>query len=169
MTIAIIGDLDPRFRLARTSAVYGYSMTSWSCPVSSGRAGQSIEELHYYCKCINASDPTEGSWNALLWRHNEHDSVSNHQPRGCLLERLFRRRSKKTSKAPRHWPLCGEFTGTGEFPAQRASYAENVSIWWRHHGKYHWLHCKLWKWQIPCSEREDLHQKRGIPFQWQGQ
>ena len=22
----------------------------------------------------------------------------------------------------------------GEFPAQRASYAENVSIWWRHHG-----------------------------------
>ena len=29
--------------------------------------------------------------------------------------------------------LCGEFTGTGEFPAQRASNAENVSIWWRHH------------------------------------
>ena len=26
-----------------------------------------------------------------------------------------------------------EFTGTGEFPAQRASYAEDVSIWWRHH------------------------------------
>ena len=22
---------------------------------------------------------------------------------------------------------------TGEFPAQRASYPENVSIWWRHH------------------------------------
>ena len=41
---------------------------------------------------------------------------------------------KKNIKAPRHWPLCGEFTGTGEFPAQRASYAENVSIWWRHHG-----------------------------------
>ena len=35
-------------------------------------------------------------------------------------------------KAPRHWPLCGEFPG--EFPAQRASNAENVSIWWRHHG-----------------------------------
>ena len=41
--------------------------------------------------------------------------------------------SKGNIKAPRHWPLCGEFTGTGEFPAQRASYAENVSIWWRHH------------------------------------
>ena len=23
--------------------------------------------------------------------------------------------------------------GTGEFPAQRASNAENVPIWWRHH------------------------------------
>ena len=40
---------------------------------------------------------------------------------------------KVNIKAPRHWPLWGEFTGTGEFPAQRASYAENVSIWWRHH------------------------------------
>ena len=34
----------------------------------------------------------------LRWRHNHHDSVSNHQPHGCLLNRLFRRRSKKTSK-----------------------------------------------------------------------
>ena len=40
---------------------------------------------------------------------------------------------KENIKAPRHWPLCGEFTGTGEFPAQRASYAENFSIWWRRH------------------------------------
>ena len=37
-------------------------------------------------------------FNALRWRHNDHDGVSNHQPRGCLLNRLFRRRSKKTSK-----------------------------------------------------------------------
>ena len=34
----------------------------------------------------------------LHWRHNYHDGVSNHQPHGCLLNRLFRRRSKKTSK-----------------------------------------------------------------------
>ena len=31
---------------------------------------------------------------------------------------------KENIKAPRHWPLCGDFTGTGEFPAQMASYAE---------------------------------------------
>ena len=40
---------------------------------------------------------------------------------------------KENIKAPRHWPLCREFTGTGEFPTQMASNAENVSIWWRHH------------------------------------
>ena len=32
---------------------------------------------------------------------------------------------KENIKAPRHWPLCGEFTGDRN--------AENVSIWWRHH------------------------------------
>ena len=40
---------------------------------------------------------------------------------------------KENTKAPRHWPLCGEFTGTGEFPAQMSSNTENASIWWRYH------------------------------------
>ena len=35
---------------------------------------------------------------SLQWRHNEHDGVSNHQPHDYLLNRLFRRRSKKTPK-----------------------------------------------------------------------
>ena len=35
---------------------------------------------------------------------------------------------KENIKASRHWPLCGGFTGTGEFPAQMASNAKNVSI-----------------------------------------
>ena len=30
----------------------------------------------------------------------------------------------------------GIHRGTGEFPAQMASDAENVSIWWRHHVHY---------------------------------
>ena len=34
----------------------------------------------------------------LHWRHNDHNGVSNTQPPGCLLNRLLRRRSKKTSK-----------------------------------------------------------------------
>ena len=69
---------------------------------------------------------------SLRWRHNGGDSVSNHQPHDCLLNRLFRRRSKKTSKL-RVTVLWAETSpGTGEFPAQMASYAENISIWWRH-------------------------------------
>ena len=34
----------------------------------------------------------------LHWRHNDNSGVSNRQPGGCLLTRLFRRRLKKTSK-----------------------------------------------------------------------
>ena len=71
--------------------------------------------------------------NSLPWRHNEPDGASNHQPLDCLLNRLFRRRSKKTSKL-RVSGLCeGNSPVTCEFLSQRASNAKNVSIWWRHH------------------------------------
>ena len=75
------------------------------------------------------------------WHH--HDSVSNHQPRHCLLNRLFRRRSKKTSRL-RVTGLCvGNSPGTGEFPAQMASNAKNASNWWRHHGyATHGIQCR---------------------------
>ena len=63
-------------------------------------------------------------WITLHWRHDERDGVSNHRPHDCLLNRLFRRRSKKTSKL-RVTGLCaGNSPVTGEFPAQRASNAE---------------------------------------------
>ena len=39
---------------------------------------------------------------------------------------------KENAKAPRHWPLWGKSTGHQWIPSQRASNAENVSIWWRH-------------------------------------
>ena len=70
---------------------------------------------------------------SLQWRHNERDGVSNYQPHDWLFNRLFRRISKKTSKL-RVTGLCvGNSPVTGEFPTQRASNAENVPIWWRHH------------------------------------
>ena len=70
---------------------------------------------------------------SLQWPHNEGNGVSNHLHHNCLFNRLFWRRSKKTSKL-RVTGLCeGNSPVTGEFPAQRASNAENVSIWWRHH------------------------------------
>ena len=65
---------------------------------------------------------------SLQWHHNGCDGISNHQPHRCLLNRLFRRRSKKSWKL-RVTGLCeGNSLVTGEFPAKRASKAENVSI-----------------------------------------
>ena len=75
----------------------------------------------------------------LQWRHNEHECVSNHQPHDCLLNRLFRRRSKIISKLC-VTDLCeGNSPVTGEFPARRASNAENVSIWWRRRASPYWV------------------------------
>ena len=71
---------------------------------------------------------------ALQWRHNECDSVSNHQPSDCLPNRVFWRRSKKTSKLRVSGLCAGNSPVTGEFPTQMGSNAENVLISWRHHG-----------------------------------
>ena len=70
----------------------------------------------------------------LQWRHNGRYGVSNRQHHNDLLNRLFRRRSKKTSKLDATGLCGGNSPVTGEFPAQMASNAENVCIWWRHHG-----------------------------------
>ena len=83
---------------------------------------------------------------SLQWRHNERHGVSNHRRLDCLLSRLFRRTSKKTSKL-RATGLCGGNPPvTGGFPSQRASNAENVSIWCRHydHGILRREHPNLW-------------------------
>ena len=67
------------------------------------------------------------------WRHNEHDGVSNHCVSDSLLNNLFRRWSKNTSKLCVTGPCEGNPPVISGFPSQMASNAENVSIWWRHH------------------------------------
>ena len=71
---------------------------------------------------------------ALQWRHYERNGFSNHRRLDCLLNRLFRHRSKKTSNLCVTGLCGGNSPVTGEFPWQRASIAEYVSIWWRHNG-----------------------------------
>ena len=61
------------------------------------------------------------------------DGVSNHQPHNCSPNSLFRCRSKKTLKLPVTGLCGGNSLAIGEFPTQRASNVENVSIWWSHH------------------------------------
>ena len=71
----------------------------------------------------------------LSYSHDEHDGLSNHWHLNCLLNRLFRCRSKKTKFCVTG--LCeGNPPVTGGFPSQKASDAENIYIWWRHHGNY---------------------------------
>ena len=77
-------------------------------------------------------------FSTLRWSQNGRDIISGHQPHDCLLNRLFRHRSKKTSKLRVTGLRVGNSQGTGEFPAQMASNAENVSIRWRHH---EWASC----------------------------
>ena len=63
---------------------------------------------------------------SLQWRHKSPAPPLFTQP---FIQAQF----KGNIKAPRHWPLCGEFTGNRWIPCTYASNAVNVSIWWRHH------------------------------------
>ena len=72
----------------------------------------------------------------LQWRHNERDGVLNYRRFDSLLNRLFRSWSKETSTLCVTGLCAGNTPVTGEFPAQKASNAENVSIWWRHRVHY---------------------------------
>ena len=64
---------------------------------------------HFHCRSSHVS---------LQWRHNGRYGVSNHQPHDCFLNRLFRHRSKKTSKL-RVTGLCaGIHRRPGNSPAK---------------------------------------------------
>ena len=52
--------------------------------------------------------------NSLQWRHNERDGVSNHQRLHCLLKRLFRHRSKESSKLHVTGLCVGNSPATGD-------------------------------------------------------
>ena len=76
----------------------------------------------------------------LQWRHNERDAVSNHQPHDCLLNCLFRRKSKKTSKL-RVTGLCvvkihrGPVNSPHKWPVMRKMFPFDDVI------MIHWIMC----------------------------
>ena len=65
--------------------------------------------------------------NALQWRHNEHDGVSNHWSLDWLLKRLIGRRTKNKIKAPLDWPLWGESTGDRWIPLTKKHIMQHIS------------------------------------------
>ena len=89
-----------------------------------------VRSIHFVH--VNGRDASLGP-HSVQWRHNGQEGASNHQRHHCLLTRLFGSRSKETSKLCFTGLCAGNSPVTGEFPAQMASNAENVSIWWRHH------------------------------------
>ena len=125
----VISKSFPLQNLPGDSMMYKFlqSAECGSMGADSGRGGS--DEGDY--QRISALDPAYmdhklGKWDGkdldftrfapLRWRHNERDSVSNHQPHDCLLNRLFRRRSKKSPKlrvtglggpvnSPHKWPV----------------------------------------------------------------
>ena len=112
--------------------MWGRQYTGHSWSQKSRNEWSELSSVTFATSCVYHS----ATLTSLRWRHHGRDSVSSHQPHDCLLNRLFRRRSKKTPKL-RVTGLCaGNSPVTGEFPAQMASNAENVSIWWRHHASY---------------------------------
>ena len=64
------------------------------------RCIDSLIKHHMVCINLWRVQSVRSMWHSppLHRRHNDDDSVSNHQPHVCLLNRLFRRRSRKTSK-----------------------------------------------------------------------
>ena len=87
---------------------------------------------------------------SFQWRYNGHDSVSNHQPYDCLLNRL----SKKISKLPVTVLCVGNSPGIGEsphkWPVTRKMFPfDDVIMILRHN---QWLYRHLWKYS-PCNKQ----------------
>ena len=82
---------------------------------------------------------------SLQWRQNGHDGVSNHHPHDCLLNRLFGRRSKKTSKlrvtglcagkSPHKWPVTRKMFPSDDVIMLLAICAENSPATSEFHAK----------------------------------
>ena len=89
---SIIKDELPVYKQCTIMHVFVYSRVEY-IPESTCQTNYRFcsKRYRYY------TDPREIE-HALRWRHNGCDSISNHQPHDCLLNRLFRRRSKKTLK-----------------------------------------------------------------------
>ena len=98
---------------------------------------------HWKNLVISGSDNGLSSFEWLRWRHNGPDSVSNHQPHDCLLNRLFRRRSKKTSKL-RVTGLCagnspGPVNSPHKWPVTRKMFPFDDVIMWHLQNNSHLL------------------------------
>ena len=100
---------------------------------------------------------------SLQWRHNERNGVLNHWLLDCLLNRLFRRRSKKKHQCSASLAFVRGINRW--FPSQRANNAEMLSfddiIMQCMDGGH--LQPACWtRWPLPHTERVKTHQLFGM-------
>ena len=101
----VIWDIEPFIKCWSTMGVYWHTRV-----VSAQRQGRQTPGETY----------SEKRDLLLQWRHDERDGPSNHRRLDYLPNRLFRRRSRKTSKLHvTAWPLWREFIRERWIPPRR--------------------------------------------------
>ena len=126
-------DLRPNKRLSKQPWGWRFETLSWSL-------WRHHNDYYCYISCTTKHLKILHSRiirHPLSWRHDERDGVSNHQPNDCLLNRLFRLRSKKTSKL-RVTGLC-----EGNSPVLRPSYLHNGVSYTGKMPPLYWIRAKV--------------------------
>ena len=136
----VLFDLRPNKRLGKQS--WGW----WSETPSSSLWRHRNANTGGLIRCpihrgIALSSPAITQSNTTLrWRHNGRNGVAKQQPHDCIINRLFRRRSKKTSKV-RVTGLCvGNSPGT-----------VGMAPWWHGHAFYTPIHLNTVAMNAPAS------------------
>ena len=94
---------------------------------------------------------------ASRWRHYGHDSVSNHQPHHCLLNRLFGCRWKNTSKL-RITGLCKPVNSPHKWPVTHKMFPfDDVIMRLEHKNKW----CCYYNWRVGQGRRSNLRHAEG--------
>ena len=135
-----------KWELSWLSLLHQQQLEAW---VSNGRKNCDSFIHDWYCDTLqwqvwllSANKEERMTFNCVIghslqWRHNGHDGVSSHRRLYCLCYRLFRRRSKETSKLRVTGPW-GESTGDW-WPmdllkrpvTQKMSPFDDVIVYWR--------------------------------------
>ena len=151
--VAMLYDFSHYYLFIITLTICHYQLRRMStsllrCPVFCRFHDDVIKWKHFPCdrpfmRGIHRSpvnSPHKGQWRGVLMFSLIHYTdvilttmASQITSLTVVYSTVYSDADQRKHQIPRHWPLCGAFTGTSEFPAQRTSYAEYVSILCRHH------------------------------------
>ena len=126
--LTVCSSADQWKQRSSASQAFVRGIHQWPVDFPSQRASKMKNVSIWWCHhawCLPSWDSCMAklcSWqvfSSVQWRHDGCDSISNHQPHDCFLNRLFRHRSKKTSKLHITGLCAGISPEAGEFPAHK--------------------------------------------------